>query len=67
MKNAIKLPDTESAELSRRAVSRTRHAEYVCRTRVILLLWEELTWDEVMERLDCSLGFVATWASISEM
>ena len=62
MRNAIRLTDTEYTELSRRAASRTGRAEDARRARVILLLGERLTWDEVMERLDCSRGFVATWS-----
>lgn len=62
MRNAIKLTDAESTELSRRAASRTGRAEDARRARVILLLGEGLTWDEVMERLDCSRGFVAIWS-----
>jgi transposase len=49
-------------ELSRRAASRTGRAEDARRARVILLLHEGLTWDEVMERLDCSRGFIGTWS-----
>ena len=62
MRNAIKLTDAEHTELSRRAASRTGRAEDARRARVILLLGEGLTWDEVMERLDCSRGFIATWS-----
>lgn len=62
MKNAMVLTAEEQAELSRRSTSRTGRAEDARRARVILLLSEGLTWDEVMERLDCSRGFVATWS-----
>lgn len=62
MRAAIKLTDAEHKELSRRAASRTGRAEDARRARVILLLGEGLTWDEVMERLDCSRGFIATWS-----
>jgi transposase len=58
----MKLTDAEYTELSRREASRTGRAEDARRARVILLLGEGLTWDEVIERLDCSRGFVATWS-----
>jgi hypothetical protein len=31
------------------------------RARLILLLAEGHTWDEVSERIECSRGFVASW------
>jgi transposase len=48
-------------ELTRRASSRTDRAEDARRARLILLLAEGHTWDEVSERIDCSRGFVASW------
>ena len=62
MRNAIKLTNTEYTELSRRAASRTGRAEDARRARVILLLDEGLSWDEVMERVRCSRGFIAAWS-----
>ena len=62
MKNAMVLTVEERAELNRRSTSRTGRAEDARRARVILLLGEGLTWDEVMERLDCSRGFIALWS-----
>ena len=62
MRNAIKLTDTEHTELSRRAASRSGRVEDARRARVILLLDEGLTWDEVMERVGCSRGFVSLWS-----
>src|SRR4029450_9752235 len=62
MESTIKLTTAEHMELSRRAASRTGRAEDARRARVILLLDEGLTWDEVMERLDCSRGFIGTWS-----
>ena len=62
MKNAMALSPEEQVELRRRSTSRTGRAEDARRARVILLLSEGLTWDEVMQRLDCSRGFVATWS-----
>ena len=49
-------------ELTRRANSRTDRAEDARRARLILLLAEGHTWDEVSERIDCSRGFVASWS-----
>src|SRR5207237_8741473 len=37
-------------------------AEDARRARLILLLAEGHTWDEVSERIDCSRGFVASWS-----
>lgn len=49
-------------ELTRRANSRTDRAEDARRARLILLLDEGHTWDEVSERIECSRGFVASWS-----
>jgi hypothetical protein len=48
-------------ELTRRANSRTDGAEDARPARLILLLAEGHTWDEVSERIECCRGFVATW------
>jgi transposase len=48
-------------ELTRRANSRADRAEDARRARLILLLAEGHTWDEVSERIECSRGFVASW------
>jgi transposase len=61
MADGIKLTSTERMELTRRANSRTDRAEDARRARVILLLAEGCTWDEVCERIECSRGFVASW------
>jgi transposase len=63
MKGAIKLTKAEHMELTRRANSRTDRAEDARRARVILLLAEGHTWDDVCERIECSRGFVASWSS----
>lgn len=63
MKATIKLTKAEHMELTRRANSRTDRAEDARRARVILLLAEGHTWDEVCERMECSRGFVASWNS----
>src|ERR1700728_3110390 len=61
MSDAITLTNSELMELTRRANSRTDRAEDARRARLILLLAEGHTWDEVSERIDCSRGFVAGW------
>src|SRR4030081_1552172 len=62
MRDAITLSNSELMELTRRANSRTDRAEDSRRARLILLLAEGHTWDEVSERIDCSRGFVASWS-----
>ena len=62
MSDAITLTSVERMELTRRASSRTDRAEDARRARLILLLAEGHTWDEVSERIDCSRGFVASWS-----
>src|SRR5258708_33105564 len=62
MRDAITLSNSELMELTRRADSRTDRAEDARRARLILLLAEGRTWDEVSERIDCSRGFVASWS-----
>jgi transposase len=60
--DAITLTNEERMELSQRAKSRTGRAEDARRARVILLLEEGHTWDEVCKRVDCSRGFIASWS-----
>ena len=62
MNDAIVLSESERVELNRRARSRTGRAEDARRARVVLLLADGHTWDEVCERVGCSRGFVATWS-----
>lgn len=62
MTNAIVLSDGEAAELTRRMNSRTGRGEDARRSRVILLLAEGHTWDEVADRVRCSRGFIGTWS-----
>lgn len=62
MTYAITLTNWERMELTRRANSRSGRAEHARRARLILLLAEGHTWDEVSERIDCSRGFVASWS-----
>lgn len=60
--NAITLTKAERMELTQRAKSRTGRAEDARRARVILLLEEGHTWDEICKRVDCSRGFIASWS-----
>ena len=62
MTDAITLTNWERMELQRRATSRTGRAEDARRARLILLLCEGHTWDEVCERVECSRGFLASWS-----
>lgn len=61
MENTITLTETEYLVLKQRAQSRTGRAEDARRARVVVLLAQGHSWDEVCERLDCSRGFVARW------
>ena len=63
MTDANRMTKVERMELQRRAASRTGRAESARRARVILLLAEGHTWDEVCERLECSRGFVGSWSA----
>src|SRR5208337_709871 len=60
MSDAIILTNSELKELTQRAMGRTGRAEDARRARLILLLAEGHTWDEVSEHIDCSRGFVAS-------
>src|SRR5216684_2178195 len=62
MTDAFRLTNAERMELTRRANSRTDRAEDARRARLILLLAQGHTWDEVSERIECSRGFVASWS-----
>src|ERR1700686_2796825 len=62
MTDAIPLTNSDFMELTGGANSRTDRAEDARRARLILLLAEGHTWDEVSERIDCSRGFVANWS-----
>jgi transposase len=62
MNDAITLSNRERMELTHRAKSRSARAEDARRARVVLLLAEGHTWDEVSERVDCSRGFIAKWS-----
>ncbi len=61
MENTIILTDTEFDFLTQTARSRTVRAEDARRARLILLLAEGDSWDEVCDKLDCARGFIARW------
>ncbi|HUS24536.1 MAG TPA: helix-turn-helix domain-containing protein [Candidatus Binatia bacterium] len=58
---ALQITSLERAELVRRA-SRTASRRGARRARVILLLADGATWQQVMKQLRCSRAFVARWA-----
>ncbi len=61
MENTITLTDTEFDFLTQTARSRTGRAEDARRARLILMLAEGDSWDEVCDKLDCARGFIARW------
>ncbi len=61
MENAITLTNAEFDFLTQTARSRTVRAEDARRARLILLLAEGDSWDEVCDKLDCARGFIARW------
>jgi transposase len=62
MPNAITLTESERMELTKRASSRSGRAEDARRARLVLLLAEGHTWDDICERLPCSRGFIDSWS-----
>ena len=62
MTTAISLTKTERMELTKQATSRTGRAEDARRARLVLLLAEGHTWDEIRDRLPCSRGFIDSWS-----
>src|SRR4030095_11579827 len=62
MKNAISLSKSERMALTQRASSRRGRAEDARRARLILLLAEGHTWDNIGARLPCSRGFIDSWS-----
>lgn len=61
MTNAITLTPSEQKTLAKQALHRTGRAEDARRARLILLLAEGHTWDEICNRLPCSRGFIDSW------
>jgi len=62
MPNAITLTESERMELTKRATSRSGRAEDARRARLVLLLADGHTWDDICERLPCSRGFIDSWS-----
>ena len=62
MANTITLTQAERVELTRQAASRTGRAEDARRARLVLLLAEGRTWDDICDRLPCSRGFIVSWS-----
>jgi transposase len=62
MPNTISLTKTERMELTKQATSRTGRAEDARRARLVLLLAEGHTWDDICDRLPCSRGFIDSWS-----
>lgn len=62
MSTAINLTKMERVALTKQATSRTGRAEDARRARLVLLLAEGHTWDEICDRLPCSRGFIDSWS-----
>src|ERR1700730_1565174 len=62
MRNTIALTKSERMELTKRAASRGGRAEDGRRARLVLLLAEGHTWDDICDRLPCSRGFIDSWS-----
>lgn len=62
MTNAINLTQAERMELTKQATCRTGRAEDARRARLVLLLAEGHTWDDICDRLPCSRGFIDSWS-----
>jgi len=62
MENAINLSNSERAELTKRAASRTGRAEDARRARVILMLDAGRKWFEIRDALVCGDSYISRWA-----
>src|ERR1700730_11209291 len=62
MPNTITLSKSERMELTRQAASRSGRGEEARRGRLVLLLAEGHTWDDICGRLPCSRGFIDSWS-----
>jgi transposase len=62
MPNTISLTKIERMELAKQATCRTGRAEDARRARLVLLLAEGHTWDDICDRLPCSRGFIDSWS-----
>src|SRR5258705_6826363 len=62
MPNTITLTQSERMELTKQATRRSGRAEDARRARLVLLLAEGHTWDDICDRLPCSRGFIDSWS-----
>src|SRR3989475_1816286 len=62
MPNTITLTKSERMELTKQATRRSGRAEDARRARLVLLLAEGHTWDDICDRLPCSRGFIGSWS-----
>src|SRR5256885_10466150 len=62
MPNTITLTKSERMELTKQATRRSGRAEDARRARLVLLLAEGHTWDDICDRLPCSRGFIDSWS-----
>src|ERR1700693_3892620 len=62
MPNTILLTKSERMELTKQATSRVGRGEDARRARLVLLLAEGHTWDDIGDRLPCSRGFIDSWS-----
>src|SRR6202140_154880 len=60
--NTIMLTKSERMELTQQASSRTGRAEDARRARLVLLLADGHTWDDICDRLPCSRGLIDSWS-----
>jgi transposase len=57
----MQLTENEREELERRAKSRAGRADDARVARVLLLLADGMTYEQIQERVDCSAPFVSKW------
>ena len=57
----IELTENEREELERRAKSRAGRADEARVARVLLLLADGMTYQQIQERVDCSAPFISKW------
>src|SRR5215217_580656 len=59
----IKLTKSERMELEQQAGARSGRADSARHARLILLLAEGLTWNDIRAKLDCSDSYIARWSN----
>lgn len=60
-RHPIELTENERAELERRAKSRSARADEARVARVLLLLADGVTYEQIQARVDCSAPFISKW------